>query len=364
MAYLLHQEAKLLWDFFGGSRSKAKSFWIDKDAVPRCNIESFALSVAAAHLPDGYTGAEFWVQYREGDINQNEVAGGLDFHFDKDEEGLTKTDVWKHPAVSTVTYLSPANDGSGMHLNMGAPIVVFATTSEDDSPETRLRPRQQLFASGPRFSWVVPPVPGMHVSFSGCMLHGVPCELNPFLAADAADTSGGSRLYQRLSLPVNIWAKPNRPSGVQTLSDDFIKMLHKVGKFQKCGLKLGKLKPFTFLDIVSDQYFDEEEGSIKNSCTTGGVKEEWYKLSEHVAGDTAELPMQAMRRIVAQNRENLASSKGFSTISVKTQAQKKEKGRSDGSAVGPMHSGIRVQYRQPARLPVLTVPPKWLVHNL
>jgi hypothetical protein len=365
----LHQEAKLLWDFFGGSRSKAKSFWISKDAVPRCNIESFALSVAAAHLPDGYTGAEFWVQYREGDTTRNDIDGGLDFHFDKDEEALTKKDIWKHPAVSTVTYLSPANGDSDMHLNVGAPLVVFGTTSEDDFLQTRLRPRQQqLYVNGPRFSWVVPPVPGLHVAFNGSLLHGVPCELNPLLAEDAGESAAAaSHLYQRLSLPVNIWVEPHTPSGVQTLSDDFIKMLHKAGKSQKCSIKLGELNPSAFLDIVSNQVLDMEEGLVKNSCAgaEGGEEEEWYQLSEHVSGDTAELPLQAIRETIARNKEQLAYSNRMPTVPVKTQKQNQSKAKAkDGSKSTPIHCGVRVEYRQPARLPVIVVPPKWLANNL
>lgn len=349
VSHTLYKEAKLLWDFFGGSRSKAKSFWISKDTKPRCQIESFALSVAAAHLPEGYTGAEFWVQYREGDSAVNDIYGGLDFHFDKDEEALTKSEIWKHPAVSTVTYLTDSNTGADSDI--GAPLVVFATSSEDDSPPTRLCPRRRRYATGPRFSWVIPPLPGLHVAFNGSLLHGVPAELNPILEVDA----GASRGYKRLSLPVNIWAKPNTPTGVQTLSDDFIKMLHATIRSQGCTAALGKLNPSPFLNVVSNQFIDEE-GRMQNGSASIGteVGEEWYQLSEHVTGDTAQLPLRAIRSTIVQNEELRAyNSKRNSSKSVKAY-----------KSTSPIPCGVRVEYRQPAHLPVIVFRPKWISHHL
>jgi hypothetical protein len=45
----LSSEAKLLWSMHGGDRGSAKSFWISRDATPKCAMELFAQRIASFH---------------------------------------------------------------------------------------------------------------------------------------------------------------------------------------------------------------------------------------------------------------------------------------------------------------------------
>lgn len=313
----LSEEARLLWDYFGGSRSQAKSFWVSRDETPRCNLEAFAQAVAAGHRP-GSAGAEFWVQYREGDSSDGRSDGGLEFHFDKDEEAMRARDEWIHPDVSTVTYLkSSSQPGKKDPVSLGAPLVVFSTESEDDVRATRLRPRQRLFSS-PDYSWTVPPRPGSHVTFKGSLLHGVPSELNPLI------TESASR-YERMSLPVNIW-NTHRPSGAIYLPEGFI---DEINKDRAVNIKLVLSECDGFHELVSQQSVPES-GFLTNSI--GGAREEdWYQLAEHRPGDTAQLPLNAIRSL--------------------------QGGRANGPRKSSRHSGgVQVIYQRPTIFP-LYLPP-------
>ena len=117
----LVRDAKLLWETYGGDQSTAKSFWLDADAEPSCQLEALALEIADFHLQGAdYAGVEIWTQFR------TKNSGGLGFHFDKDEQAALKDNAWKHPVVGTATYLT-----SG-----GAPLVVFATASPEGDEES------------------------------------------------------------------------------------------------------------------------------------------------------------------------------------------------------------------------------------
>jgi hypothetical protein len=104
-------------------------------------LERFAEAVFAFHtaglqgieIDPTKSGAEVWVQVRsptepaalpgdsgdEDDSDDEEQAPGegasINWHFDKDEDLLDECDVYVHPYISTVTYLS----------GIGAPTVVF-----------------------------------------------------------------------------------------------------------------------------------------------------------------------------------------------------------------------------------------------
>lgn len=329
----LAAEAMLLWNFFGGSRSKAKSFWIERGARPRCLLEAFAQSVSAGHSPAKHCGAEFWVQFREGSVADAGNCGGLEFHFDKDEEALVSSDTWRHPALSTVTYLSTSS-GVKRARRLGAPLVVFSTTSEDDSVPTRLRPRRLSYTS-PQFSWTVLPVPGFHVTFDGSLLHGVPSELSPLLCSDATDSS-----FERLSFPVNVWTDC-RPIGAQPLPDEFIRearMSQQQGSAALCAVRIPRKAKLNFSDITSNMEVDDK-GVLRNGWCRGFLPSEdaWQRLSEHKAGDTAELPLRPLRQLL-----------------IDFQA---------GTGSEFPHGGLRVEYIPPGHYPVIVRPVQWFAHN-
>ena len=173
----LEAEALALWAESGGSRSSAKSFWVDARSRPTSALGALATAVVDAHFAGAaraaVRGAEVWVQLRDG---SSPATRGLEFHFDKCERSLAERDDWRHPALATATYLTDS----------GAPLVVFDTTSDGGGDDARPSP--------PR-GWIVAPRRARHVAFAGDRLHGVPDEI-------ATDSE---RESDRLSILVNVW---------------------------------------------------------------------------------------------------------------------------------------------------------------
>ena len=91
------------------------TFWYDLESHgPRNYIEAAIVRLRQL-IPEGLLagnktirGAEWWVQIRSNDE-------GISFHYDKDEGLASIKGIMKHPAVSTVTYVTDA----------GAPTLIF-----------------------------------------------------------------------------------------------------------------------------------------------------------------------------------------------------------------------------------------------
>ena len=274
-----------------------RTYWVspddDDDHPPRCFLERLALDVFHRHVPpptssDGggcccydprSSGAEWWVQIRPsppgtgrysmlsttGDGYGMVDSGGIDFHWDKDEElwKMCGGSVFVHPHVSTVTYLT----------DLGAPTVVLSRRvdaatgrylDDGDGPSTTTTSsaRTEGFVSWPRR--------GKHLSFDGRMLHAAPSDLmeeGSFerQCADPRDdddddddaavvaTGDGeddgdrtrktlARRRRRVTFLVNVWLN-HRPIGVMPFPDGMV----------------GKLRGS---DLFGDDFemFDEDDG--------------------------------------------------------------------------------------------------------
>lgn len=180
---LVEAEARLLWQVgpSGTTGKITRSFWIGKSDEPRCLLEKLSLAIARFHYPGPawrrVLGVESWVQLRS--VEDTKSARGLEFHYDKDEIAVKKWDIWSHPELSTVTYLS----------GCGAPLVVFSTTSnegqsseeeeltEEESEQSSLKQSDDPTQALPSHGWICFPRVGRHVAFDGRLLHGVPAEL-------------------------------------------------------------------------------------------------------------------------------------------------------------------------------------------
>ena len=205
------RQAKALTD-----RSK-DTFWVPDDGGDRdglCDLELLARQIYERHV-DSYSlrtpagdgampvpgGAEWWVQFKPAGVRKAPV----DLHYDKDEVIAEKFGLGSFPTLSTVTYLTGAEDNS--------PTVVFphAYDDEEDRPIGAM-----LLSRAKRAKYVV---------FDGRLLHGSPAHpsLLPRGHVDGrrdeksnGDAEGGSSL--RVTFLVNVW-KSGRPAGVDVLPE-------------------------------------------------------------------------------------------------------------------------------------------------
>lgn len=309
-------ECERLWNMYGGDRDYAKSFWIAADATPRCALEAFAKECALFHYPS-YVGAEFWVQIRSGKCGDGDSEMGLDFHFDKDENTFKSDDIWIHPLISTVTYLdtnssSSYNDSSVTQTLLGAPLVVFNTTSQEIPPHLHFPPSTYL----PRRSWIYWPTANNHVAFAGNLLHGVASELMPFLYAN--NTIMTDKEYIRISLPVNIWHK-EKPRNVNELNIEEVFSYKKESKYSNVNFvnmscrrnKMRNVSVEVDTSNEPERDFNESESNrnekdieVDNSIDrkvqkigshAGLVSEtassDLYYINQHVSGDTGPIPL-------------------------------------------------------------------------
>lgn len=266
---MVTNEAMLFWAHYGGDKSHAKSFWVDKMYVPNCSMEAFAKYIAEMHCGENYIGAEYWVQHRISDDEHQ----GLEFHFDKDEALCAKDDVWMHPFLSTATYLDSATIDATSNISGGSPLVIFRTSSEFSSA-----------MSGPSYAWVIFPMKGRHVAFHGDLLHGVSSEILG-MSSPGSNYDGP---YSRLSFLVNIWTI-HKPSNIARI--DPIHLLEKQEHYSP--------PEFTSKTNFSSMKSLKSSKSIKANCEKHpefviGEKDVFY-LGEHVDGDTAPLPIHFIR---------------------------------------------------------------------
>eukprot|EP00854_Cymbomonas_tetramitiformis_P006937 gene6937-8275_t len=125
----LHKEAIALHAECAG-----QAFWLPAAAHARTALEHFAQAVLKFH--GGREGVEFWVQLLDA---EGAAPPAIPFHFDKDEAALRKTDVFRHPLRSVVTYLS----------HSGAPTVIFDRRISPSGELSRGKP-SKAYVSYPR----------------------------------------------------------------------------------------------------------------------------------------------------------------------------------------------------------------------
>jgi hypothetical protein len=195
-------------------------------------LERFAEAVFAFHtagledieIDANKSGAEVWVQVRSstepaaqpGDSGDEEAdeeqapgeGASINWHFDKDEDLLDKCDVYIHPYISTVTYLSA----------LGAPTVVFdarvtpdgALASFSGQDEGEGEEDEECHVNQAKVNAMVSfPVVGKHIAFNGRLLHGCPSSCATVAASNDGDGN-------RVSLLVNVWLN-HKPVGVEEL---------------------------------------------------------------------------------------------------------------------------------------------------
>jgi hypothetical protein len=307
---LLTQQCETFWKRYGGKRDQAKSFWISSLDQPNCFLEHFAQQCAKYHCGENFLGAEYWVQYRSGNVADSNPSDGLEFHFDKDEIACSSSGVWKHPSYSTVTYL-----GSNSPSQWGAPIVVFRTKSID--LPLRLKPVVRTTMS-PSRAWICFPRPGVHIRFEGNLLHGVPSELNPLLYSEENCKSGK---YSRMSLAVNLWVK-EKPVGLNridsTIFDEPKNLIHSpcfTNTTQHLQLHPVSVQQtgedsFVILDTInSDSGDDAEIGSESH--------QEVHYLKEHLDGDTGVIPLTSLRNEYQRIRTNPSYRRESNGVAIK-----------------------------------------------
>ena len=146
-------------------------------------------------------GAEWWTQSKRG-ASGTQAAGGLSFHYDKDEALAAEEGTGphpdmgrlRHPLAATITYIAA---GGGC----GSPTVVFNRTTPDGIVKVPPVPRNAV---------LVYPRRGRHVLFRGDAWHGVHGAL---AAGDSSCCTG----EHRLTLLVNFWdSKPQELSELPT----------------------------------------------------------------------------------------------------------------------------------------------------
>lgn len=166
------------------------SFWLGASSKPRTTLERFGRAVWDLHMASRAhlqvdavrSGVEYWVQQRTS--RQPRSHRGVNWHFDKDEDLLDSHDIFIHPSISTVTYLT----------SEGAPTVILPVTVDYEGTPT----------VGKGIALVSTPLAGRHLAFDGTLLHGCPPDLE----------TSPRWSFTRLTLLVNIWVN-HVPVGVR-----------------------------------------------------------------------------------------------------------------------------------------------------
>mmetsp|Transcript_120508 Transcript_120508/g.336230 ORF Transcript_120508/g.336230 Transcript_120508/m.336230 type:complete len:407 (+) Transcript_120508:2-1222(+) len=334
-------EARLLWRLAGGARDdpSARTFWIAADEDPRCCLEQLALAIARFHFSNASAwrrvlGLEFWVQLRTPE--DPPPKQGLEFHYDKDEAAVEMWDIWSHPELATVTYLTSS----------GAPLVVFSTrsvetgaSSDEDNgaaagPTMPCRANRSTGSAtpSPAAALVCFPRAARHIAFEGNLLHGIPSELlhledgggasRPRGRAGHGPSRGGRAAAQavkrrrlsssseyagmgpagpladrprdRLSLLVNVWTS-HWPTDVRRMTGSLVAKLRACSP---CSSKPPK-RPLALRRSMRTPQMPRALTVVIGKGST--LKDElrrntMHKLSEHLAGDTGLLPVPALLR--------------------------------------------------------------------
>ena len=229
-----------------------RTFWCSSDSQPRCVLERMALEVFKHHAGDAVydpatSGAEFWVQIRpsppagryrllhEDDKKKNTSSKdddvdlestGICFHWDKDEDLrlMMGGQVYVHPHISTVTYLS----------SIGAPTMAI---------NYRVNPLNGEYIDTPIddtecfISW---PKKGKHLSFDGRYLHAAPSNLMPSGEfekqtkvrddlVDEDERKKQMRRQRRVTFLVNVWLN-YKPFNVEPFPESMMDKMTKISE--------------------------------------------------------------------------------------------------------------------------------------
>lgn len=262
-----------------------RTFWISAKDKARCALEQCALEVFHHHVKDtpydaATSGAEWWVQIRpsppagryallteqdppttcrQKQNKDNNTSDGVDlehsgicFHWDKDEDLrlLMGGNMYLHPHISTVTYLT----------NIGAPTMalnyrVDAMTGQYlDPADEKVESRETKGASddgigagagggNPVQAYISWPKRGKHLSFDGRYLHAAPSNLmkegvwkeqTKVMPAsntnqDERERKKFERQHRRVTFLVNIWLN-YKPFNVNEFPECMLDKLSKVPK--------------------------------------------------------------------------------------------------------------------------------------
>ncbi|CAB9499899.1 expressed unknown protein [Seminavis robusta] len=272
-----------------------RTFWVPAAGTARCSLEQMALDVFAHHTDgddDDYdpdtSGAEWWVQIRPSpdkvgryamhasssqDDNDNDTDDkqGISFHWDKDEDLriLCGGNIYIHPHISTVTYLT----------SLGAPTLalnlrVNNLTGEWMVPSTSDNTKGYL--SWPRF--------GKHLSFDGRFLHAAPSDLmepgtfeTQCQIPETTTTKSEKqqrRRHGRVTFLVNIWLN-HKPFGVKPFP--MIDKLSGLKPNDRVGLQFAsKNDPTTRVDVVDDNNNNDNNSNTRcqwpmGNCDSGEI---------------------------------------------------------------------------------------------
>ncbi|CAM9094687.1 unnamed protein product [Phaeothamnion confervicola] len=161
--------------------------------------------LVAAHFPQvrDAIGAEWWAHSRVG-------GGGHGLHFDTDEAGLRSCHTVRHPAVSSVLYLSRGGGGSshgggasggggssdsgckdGRSSSGGDTALDAALPASSDGHGPTLITDQRLNLSPAKTAWLAWPRENRLCLFDGALLHGVLPALPPALPPYGEANNGG-----------------------------------------------------------------------------------------------------------------------------------------------------------------------------
>jgi len=208
----LLQDAKTLWDLYGGGGSQsAKTFWIGRKKKPRCLLEATALQIAESHMEgDAFRGVEFWTRWHGSDEEVDKKLN--EFHTDHDVVAFHSKGLWTHPAVATATYLT----------SIGAPLVICQIENEDGDKEGVSCPAVCICF----------PAAGRHVAFEGSLLHGVPANKEILGVKSHECRRGHQPMTGRMSFLVNIWLDHTPHSCKQLTSQDLRKLDKGRGVFE------------------------------------------------------------------------------------------------------------------------------------
>jgi hypothetical protein len=286
-----------------------RTFWVpSKGFQPRCSLEQMALDVFRHHVgtaiqyDDETSGAEWWVQIRpspekvgryamhkepEDDTATDMAKEGISFHWDKDEDLriLCGGNIYVHPHISTVTYLT----------SIGAPtlalnIRINSLTGEWIVPSSA-NENVQGFLSWPRY--------GKHLSFDGRYLHAAPSDLMPKGAfqqqcqspidnPSPADQKTLQRRYRRVTFLVNVWLN-HKPFGIQPFPHTMIDKLSGHAADQaRVGLRFSNEDTATTKAVTVDIKGVAQEDSDHGSPTDGMITRLQWPMGDCSSGEVIE----------------------------------------------------------------------------
>ena len=158
--------------------ARSPNFWVPMESIMQPSTAAEA-AISALHrrvlqqhprCPPALTGAEWWVQVRYPTPPAHHPAppahqvyrpgAGLAFHFDKDEAGFKDTGNMRHPALSSVLYLTGAAEGPPQ-----GPTVVMRQHFDNE--------RRCTVPEDPEACCIAWPIRGRYLVFDGRLGHGV-----------------------------------------------------------------------------------------------------------------------------------------------------------------------------------------------